>query len=49
MARQMLGQISDMSMDEALYFAAEMNAKARETDDCRKGVDLFDSKTQINW
>ena len=49
MTRQMLGQISDMSMDEALYFAAEMNAKARETDDCRKGIDAFLNKQKPEW
>jgi methylglutaconyl-CoA hydratase len=34
---------------EALNYAAEMNAHARATSDCRKGIDAFLNKEKITW
>jgi methylglutaconyl-CoA hydratase len=34
---------------EALEFAAQMNAHARATDDCKKGIDAFLNKEKISW
>ena len=34
---------------EALNYAAEMNAHARATTDCRKGIDAFLNKEKITW
>ncbi len=34
---------------EALNFAAEMNAVARATADCKKGIDAFLNKEKISW
>jgi methylglutaconyl-CoA hydratase len=35
--------------DQALHYAAEMNARARETDDCKKGIRAFINKEKISW
>jgi methylglutaconyl-CoA hydratase len=32
-----------------LDYAAEMNAHARSTDDCKKGIDAFLNKNEIKW
>jgi len=34
---------------EALNYAAEMNAHARATSDCKKGIDAFLNKEKITW
>ena len=34
---------------EALHYAAEMNAHARATVDCKKGIDAFLNKEKITW
>jgi methylglutaconyl-CoA hydratase len=34
---------------EALNYAAEMNAHARATVDCKKGIDAFLNKEKISW
>jgi methylglutaconyl-CoA hydratase len=47
--KQMMARIQSMSLDEALSFAAEMNAKARASDDCRKGIDAFLNGEKIRW
>ena len=35
--------------EEALEFAAQQNALARKTDDCKKGIDGFLKKEKIEW
>jgi len=47
--KQMLGSVHTMPLDEALQYAAETNAKARATDDCRKGIAAFLNKEKIRW
>ena len=49
MTKQMIAQVQSMKLDEALSFASEMNAKARATEDCKKGIDSFLKKEKINW
>lgn len=34
---------------DALEFAAQMNAHARATEDCKKGIDAFLNKEKISW
>ena len=38
-----------MGLNEALQYAAEMNAKARATDDCKHGINAFLNKQKPNW
>lgn len=47
--KQMLAMVQDMSMDEALHYAAEMNAQTRATDDCRQGIAAFLAKEKPVW
>jgi len=38
-----------LTLDESLYSLAEKNAKARATDDCKKGIQSFLTKEEIRW
>lgn len=49
MTKQLMAEIQTMKLDEALTFASEMNAKARSTDDCKKGIAAFLNKEKIAW
>ncbi len=49
LTKEMIAAIPSMPLDEALEYAAQMNAKARETDDCKKGIASFLDKTTLNW
>lgn len=47
--KQMLREIPSMNRDQALDYAARMNAHARATPDCIKGIDAFLNKQKISW
>lgn len=47
--KQMMAKIQHLSLDDALNYAAEMNASARETEDCKKGISAFLNKEKIIW
>ena len=47
--KQMLADIQSMSLQDALSHGVEMNAKARATDDCRRGVEAFLQREKVNW
>jgi len=47
--KKMIADIQKMNYKEAFDFAAEMNAKARATDDCKKGILSFLNKNKIVW
>jgi methylglutaconyl-CoA hydratase len=49
LTKQMVAKVQSLSLDDALTFAAEMNAKARATEDCRKGINAFLNKEKIRW
>ncbi|GGF21512.1 enoyl-CoA hydratase/isomerase family protein [Echinicola rosea] len=49
MTKKMIAAVQDMSLEEALDYAAMMNAKARETADCKKGIRTFLDKKKIDW
>jgi methylglutaconyl-CoA hydratase len=49
LTKQMLAQVPEMGMRQALDYAAEMNAKARASADCKKGIAAFLNKEKINW
>jgi len=49
MTKQMMAHIQSMPLEEALTHAAKMNATARSTDDCKKGIAAFLSKEKIAW
>jgi len=47
--KQMIARVQDLPLEQALTFAAESNAAARATEDCRRGVDAFLRKEKITW
>lgn len=47
--KQMIAKVQGLTIEEGLTFAAEMNAKARDSDDCRKGINAFLNKEKISW
>ena len=49
LTKQLINGVSDKSISEGFEWAAEMNAKARETNDCKKGIAAFLNKEKLNW
>ena len=49
LTKQMIAAVQYMGLEEGLQYAAEMNAKARATEDCRKGIGSFLQKESIHW
>ncbi len=49
LTKQMIDHVQSMSLDEALAYAAKMNAEARASDDCRKGINAFLNKENLSW
>jgi methylglutaconyl-CoA hydratase len=47
--KQLLRKLPGMHMDEALEYAASLNAEARGSADCVKGIDSFLNKEKIKW
>ncbi len=47
--KRMMAHIQSMPLEDALTYAAEMNAAARGTDDCKKGIAAFLNKEKIEW
>ncbi len=49
LVKELIARISGMSMNDALEYAANLNALARMTDDCKKGIEAFLKKEPIQW
>lgn len=49
LTKQLIAKIQPLPLDGALTVAAEMNARVRESDDCRKGIQAFLNKEKIQW
>lgn len=49
LTKQMINEVQDMSLQEGLEYAAKMNARARESEDCKKGIAAFLDKKRIKW
>ena len=47
--KELLSKIPSMDLNDALHLAAEMNAKTRAGEDCRKGIASFLNKEKIVW
>lgn len=47
--KTLINQVQGMPLTEALEHAAKENAKARATDDCKKGIDAFLQKKDLTW
>jgi methylglutaconyl-CoA hydratase len=44
-----IDQVQSMSLDDALAYAARMNAEMRASDDCKKGISSFLNKEKLSW
>lgn len=49
LTKQMIGKVQSLSLEDALSFASEMNAKARGSEDCKKGIIAFLNKEKLMW
>jgi len=49
LTKEMIANVPEKSLEEGLEYAAAMNAKARGTADCQKGIAAFLNKEKINW
>ncbi len=47
--RDMIRTVADLSLDQALDYAAKQNAEARGTVDCKKGIAAFLGKHKPEW
>lgn len=47
--KELLARIHGMSTNDALDYAANLNALTRMTDDCKKGIEAFLNKEPIRW
>ena len=49
LTKHMIDQVQSLPLTEALNYAAEMNARARSTEDCKRGIAAFLSKEKLTW
>lgn len=47
--KAMINYVQGKTLDEALHYAAEQNALARSSADCKQGIQAFLNKENINW
>lgn len=47
--KAMIARVQEMNLEQALEFAADHNAKARKTEDCRRGIAAFLDKQPLTW
>ncbi len=49
LTKEMLARIPEMVLEDSLRYAAQMNAEARGSVDCRRGIAAFLAKEKMNW
>jgi methylglutaconyl-CoA hydratase len=49
LTKHLINEVQNRTLEEALSFAANQNAKARATEDCKKGIAAFFNKQDIKW
>ncbi len=47
--KRMLAHVPELKLEEAIHYAASMNAIARGTEDCKKGIAAFLNKEKLTW
>ena len=45
----MIAEVQSKGLDEGLQYAAEQNAMARNSEDCKKGIAAFLNKETPSW
>lgn len=49
LTKSLVAEIGSMTLDEAMTYAAHVNADARATDDCIKGIGAFLAGESLSW
>ncbi len=49
LTKRMIGEVQSMKLEDALEYAAEKNAEARASDDCKMGIKAFLEKENLIW
>ena len=49
LVKEMLANVQSMDVNKALEYAAQTNASARASDDCKKGIAAFLAKEKLTW
>lgn len=49
LTKEMIAMVQEKSLEDGLEYAAAMNAKARGTADCQRGIAAFLNKETIQW
>ncbi len=49
LTKKMMGDVQRLSLEEALEYAVGQNALARNTEDCKRGIDAFLKKQPLKW
>ncbi len=49
LTKKMIAEVQEKDLTEALTYAAQMNAHARETTDCKRGIGAFVNKETLEW
>ena len=49
LTKEMIADVQSMPLEEGLHYAARMNANARATADCKKGIASFLTKEKLSW
>jgi len=49
LTKQMMAAVQSKPLDEALDYAARLNARARSMEDCQRGIAAFLAKEKIIW
>jgi methylglutaconyl-CoA hydratase len=47
--KELIAKAQELSIEDGLKYAAELNAKCRAEEDCRKGIKAFLNKEKITW
>ena len=49
LTKQMIDEVQNRNLNDALNYASEMNAHARQTNDCKRGINAFLNKEKLIW
>lgn len=49
LTKTLIAKVQDLPIQDALTYAASVNANARSTDDCKRGIAAFLSKQELKW
>ena len=47
--KELLARLPELALEDGLRYAAERNADARASDDCRRGIAAFLNKEKLEW